>query len=625
MKKFITKNKFRVAALLVAATCAFPVALAGCGEPENPDIIIGDDGDIIVAPGSSATKVTFWANCDSTELEVFSTIVNNFNTANAGAIEVRLVPKSGSDYSDTLGITLNGSNAPDVFYVGDSGYKSYAELGYLYDITDFVEQSQIYNVEEMWDNVVTRYKYDTQTLLAGTETGRYYGVPKDIGPTVIYYNETYFNDAGITVISVDAADLDAFNGGARDDRGKTKTEYGITGTVKEKGYFEIDGKFYFNNQVPMSWEETVACSNKVQNYMQKTLGKTNGYGYFTEWWFNYGWSVGGNCIQQIPTDDANYRGYYYDFTLMDDTANYIVADNYEGEVTVGSNKYSAGEIIEYTDKINLSAYAKTTLGGETRKGTYTVTNEVKQLAQSGTLVELPSQREAFTEFVRLAAKTSTLVDTVDGENLYGYGITPYPTSIGGDSGKVNAFINGQVAMLVDGRWDVTEFRKSIDTDSAFEWDVAPLPMYKQYDDEGNITVHGIEAGHSGSVALCISSKTKVANAAWKFIEYCASVEGQTLQADAGFAIPLQKTLAKSETFLQSNQNPRNSKIFIDATEYEEAGDWWFLKDNEWIDAWANDLNGSVRNGTMTLSQFYDGTNYKETFAKLSKYSTWSGK
>ena len=81
----------------------------------------------------------------------------------------------------------------------------------------------------MWDNVVTRYKYDVNTYLSGTESGRYYGVPKDIGPTVIYYNETYFENAGIKILSVGKDKLKAFNDGGEDDRGNTKSALGING------------------------------------------------------------------------------------------------------------------------------------------------------------------------------------------------------------------------------------------------------------------------------------------------------------------------------------------------------------------------------------------------------------
>lgn len=612
-----------LSAIIVLIMCfTLILSVTACDNGPNNDVELDDDGNIIYKPEAGVTKVTFWANCDGVEQQVFKNIVEQFNKQYEGQIEVRMITKSGSNYSTLLSTSLSGNNPPDVFYVGDSGYKAYAEEGFLYDITDYMKTSSIYKVEDMWSNVTARYKYDVDTGLTDTDSGRYYGVPKDLGPTVIFYNETYFKAAGITVISVDEAGLAAFNAGGKDDRGQTKSDVGISSDVevKEKGFFKIGTKYYFNNQIPMSWDETNECAALVQNYMRTSGGKSNGFGYFTEWWFNYGWSVGGDCIQAIPTDDPNYRGYYYDFTLMDNTPNYIVADDYEGEITIGSNTYKAGEIIEYTDKIDLSKYGSTPNVDQlvANKGNYEITDQVTTLHTQGVLNELPSQREAFTEFVRIAARKTTVVDVVDGETLMGYEITPYPNDIGSDAGKTNAFASGQLAMLVDGRWNVTNFRKQMD--GVYEWDVAPLPMYKEYDENGDITVHGVEAGHSGSVALCISAKSKVSAAAWKFIEFCGSENGQSLQAEQGFAIPLQKDLANTEVFLQSEQNPRNSKIFLDATEYETPGDWWYLRDKQWIDEWAGVLNGSVRNGTVTMTGFYNSKEYNNTYNLLIKYA-----
>lgn len=597
MKKVLKNLCVAVSAVTM---CVPALALTACG---------GDDAD--------GVKVTFWANCDDVELSVFADITRKFNNLHKGEINVKLVSKPGDQYGDTLGLTLQGSKAPDVFYVGDNGYKAYAEQGLLYDITDFVNASTVYKVDEMWDDVTVRFKYDVNTRLTNTPEGRYYGVPKDIGPTVLYYNETFFEGAGITILSVDEKGLEAFNAGGKDDRGNTKADLGLDGvTVKEQGFFNAGGKYYFNNQIPMSWDETNRCAQLVQDYMRNTRKDRNGYGYFTEWWFNYGWTVGGDCIQQIPTDNPDYRGYYYDFTLLDGTTNYIVADDC-AEVTVNNKTYKAGEIIKYADKIDMSAYAFDPSGNAAKKDTYKVTAEVERLATEGKLNRLPSQRDGFTEFVRLASKTDTVVDKVDGKNLYGYGITPTPNSIGGDSGKVTSFRNGHLAMLVDLRYITATLR---DEDGIeYEWDVAPLPMYKEYDADGNITVHGIEAGHSGSVSLCISSKSKVPEEAWKFIEYCASAEGQTQQAQAGFAIPLQKDLANSSVFLDG-KSPKNAKVFIDAAQYERAGDWWYLQDKKWIDTWANVLNGSVRNGNLTMTQFYNSTEYTSTFTTLLEYS-----
>ena len=607
------KNITRLFALILCFAMCMS-AFIGCtgGGGDKVDVELDDEGNI--RPGSELARVEFWINGDEYELEVFQDLVDRFNKKYEGSIQVDLKQKPSDGYETAVQTALMGSKL-DVFYVGDAGYKSYAEQGLLYDITDLVANSPIYDLSKMWSNVITRYKYDVNTKLSGTASGRYYGVPKDIGPTVIYYNETEFVKAGITIISVDADDLDAYNNGAKDDRGNTKSDVGLGGvTVKEYGYFTANGQKYFNNQIPMSWDETV----EVANILQNSMSNPNAYGYFTEWWFNYGWSVGGDCIEFIPTSDSSYNGGWYDFTLSDGTPNYIVADDVSS-VTVNGTTYYAGQIISYQDKLGLNM---TSSAGEIYSKN--ITSEVLGLVSEGKLNELPSQREAFTEFVRLAAKTSTVVDTVDGEKLYGYGITPTPASIGSDAGKTQAFAQGEIGMLVDGRWNVTYFRDA-DSGVDFVWDVCPLPMYREYNVSGfgaerEVTVHGIEAGHSGSVGLCINNNSTVKNAAWKFIEFIGSEEGQSAQAEKGFAIPLQVELANSEVFLQSDKMPHNSKIFIDAAEIQGAGDWWYLTDNAWIDDWAGVLNGDVRNGKMSMTEFFASKQFGDTYGKLLAYT-----
>lgn len=74
--------------------------------------------------------------------------------------------------------------------------------------------------------------------------------------------------------------------------------------------------------------------------------------------------------------------------------------------------------------------------------------------------QLPSQREAFTEFVRLSQAEGQLVDDVKGVyssvsefygagadgKIYGYGVTPDPQSM--SENKNSYFSSGKVAMLV---------------------------------------------------------------------------------------------------------------------------------------------------------------------------------
>ncbi|MDR3318323.1 MAG: extracellular solute-binding protein [Clostridiales bacterium] len=583
--------------LLLCCIFAFGF-LAGCKPPQE-DVGLDDEGNIIIRPGSKVPTVVFWGYGDQVELDVFTKLTDQFNKLHKDQIKVNYIQKASTGYGEAMRVTLGGNSGPDVLYVGDADFKAVADYGYLEPLDNYIAKSEEIVLEEMWETSLDRYKYDVKTATFDGPGAKIWAVPKDIGPTVIYYNETFFNDANISVISVGAQDLTAFNAGQSDSRGKTKAQYGIDFEVKEKGYFVNGSKRFFNNQIPMSWDETVACANRIQEV--KVSPKV--YGFYTEWWFNYGWTVGGDCVEYIPAPaDPAYNGGYYDFTLMDSTKNYIVADNALSGFTINGNKYEPGEIISYQDKLVSLTAASKTISPQILGAVETVLNE------------LPSQREAFVEFIRIGQLSNKQVEP----GVYGYGITPSPTSIGGDAAKTRAFSQGSVAMLVDGRWNVPNFRNEMD--GKYEWDVAPLPIYKEYDANGNIKVHGRKAGHSGSVALVINSRSSLKNASWLFLEYIGGRTGQTEQAKSGFAIPSQKDIADSEVFLQPDKNPKNAGIFIDAARHQTPGDWWYLRDKQWIDPWAGKLNGSVRNGNMTLTEFENCVEFKNTFEMLKGYT-----
>lgn len=611
------KRSTKMIALALSSTMMFStvIGMTACGSKD---------------PLASEAKetITFWGNGDENENKVFQSLVQQFNEQNRGEIYVNYELQSSGDYGDRVNAALGKSRATvDVLYINDDSFKRYAKAGYLEPLDEYLKGSTEIKVDEMWDTSVNRYLYDVNTTTQDGPEAHYYGIPKDIGPTVIFYNEKHFTDAGVKVISVAKEDLAAFNAGTKsDDRGQSKSALQIAGTVKEKGYFiDENNQKWFNNQIPMSWEECVELSKVVQTKQRELNHITTNdtyYGYFTEWWFSYGWSVGGDCIEYVPQpDDAALNGGYWEFTLMENTPNYIVADGAEPFI-INGNTYEAGEILTWNDKL-----ADVTAANKQIAAAVTAAKE------SGQLNELPSQRDAFIEFVRVGQMSNREVDN----GQMGYGICPSPTTIQGDSGKALYFKNGYVSMLVDGRWNVVDFRENLCTtpgspkQGGFEWDVAPLPMYKTYykagdnipegKEVGDIKVHGVEAGHSGSVALSINKRSKKKESAWKFVEFIGGATGQTAQSKSGFAIPSQKALAADEeVFLQTSKAPRNSKVFLRAAEVQTPGDWWYLQDKLWINDWAGVLNGDVRNGKKTLTEFENSAEFKGTNAKLRSYT-----
>ena len=81
--------------------------------------------------------------------------------------------------------------------------------------------------------------------------------------------------------------------------------------------------------------------------------------------------------------------------------------------------------------------------------------------------------------------------------------------------------------------------------------------------------------------------------------------------------------AEVKADVEKGKSPQNLEIFIDGAEYQTPGDWWYLKDGDWIDSegcWANYLNQTVRNYKATLAGFYSTNDYSGTFDRLLKYT-----
>jgi multiple sugar transport system substrate-binding protein len=109
------------------------------------------------------------------------------------------------------------------------------------------------------------------------------------------------------------------------------------------------------------------------------------------------------------------------------------------------------------------------------------------------------------------------------------------------------FVAGITAMFLNSRVGVPSYREI----KSFAWNVAPLPNNKT------------SAGVLHSDAYCLSKAAKNKDAAWTFIEYANSVEGQTFIAQSGRTVPSLVKVAESIVFLDPTQRPYNSRIWLD--------------------------------------------------------------
>lgn len=552
--------------LLLTILClSMTLCLSACG---------GDNSDANYKPKNNTTTLQFWGWGNDIECSVFQEITNEFNetVGKENNITVRYVQKASSSYSSDTALALSGNNTPDVIYVEDKFIKSWAAAEYLTQLDDgsFDGFDFTNSKKDMWDSSISRYRYNPETTTSNQDDPLW-ALPKDIGPTVLFYNTNYLKELNIEEISIPEDKIDEYNS-------SNGTNY------SKKGYDSMNR--IFNNRIAMNWDEIIELAKE----MQKVDGCD--FGYYNEWWFAYGWSVGGDVVEFV--EDENGKP-YYKFTLNDKSANYIVKDDVNS-ITINGHEYKSGEIISYNDKNFIAESDKEKLN------------------------ELPSMYDAFLEFVALTAKEGSVVGKkVDGTDKLGYGVSMGANSLGTADAE-DYFASGKFGMFVDGRWEVADLRKTMEEGT---WNVAPLPVYKEYDANGNVTVHGIAAGHSGSMGLAIADGSKNKDAAWLFLKYVAGEPGQRSQSIAGFAIPNQKSLANDEeVFLQSSKDPKNSIVFVEAAEFERPGDWWSIYDSSWIDDWANFLNYTVRENKATVEEMFDRY-YDATQEKLYKFTNYS--
>jgi len=111
----------------------------------------------------------------------------------------------------------------------------------------------------------------------------------------------------------------------------------------------------------------------------------------------------------------------------------------------------------------------------------------------------------------------------------------------------DAFGAGRIAMLLDSRRAVPAFRKS-----GIAFDVRPFP--KDRSSSSLLAADG----------WCVSKRSKLRALAHRFAAFTTGDIGGKVLAESGRSVPVAQSLAQSAAFLDPNQRPRSSEVFLDA-------------------------------------------------------------
>lgn len=578
-------------------------SVAGCGGKKNT----GDKTVIHFAASGVKASVS----------EYYTELVNTYNETQ-GEIDnvfVEMVPSS--EQISGLDVSLRSNYLYDVVEIGDDQFKELVLQGTDYFValdeymTDEVKGAMDY--EQIPDSLIERFSMNTSAeenglYLAGEGT-QLLALPNGSNPHLLFYNRAILEKCGINIVSVAEADLEAYN---KENNANLKAhgyaEYkeapydGAKSSENETGDFVYK---VFNNRIAMNWEETrVLC-----RAFQKQYGYE--YGYMSEWWFNYGWSIGGDCVGYDET-----KGQYV-LTLGDKQDNYLVTK----AVTVNGNAYAEGDILSYEDKAYLNGNA-----GELAK-------------VESSLYVLPSQYDATLEFNRIGIPTDKEAE----KGIYGYGIAPNTVE-----NKTQRFASGEdCPFLIDSYGEALSFKKVLGDNL----ELAVPSCYREY--EGGSTyqangangfaneylkvigetydgvvytgdvkevngtpIVGRSTAASAASGFFIPKNTRNQNydAAFKFASWAAGPEGQKIISKGNTLVPNQMDYALGEFAESSDRAIPNMWAGAWVAQEGDIGDYTYFTTSTWITEWSVTFNSDVRKGLMTLTEFL---NQKQSVADNS--------
>jgi len=138
---------------------------------------------LLVALGFSVTTIrfSFWGS--PSELPPYQEIVKAFEEENPD-IKVEIINAPWSTYFDKIQAMMAAEDAPDVMFLHT--IPSWAAKGVLEDLTSYIEETQ-FPIEA----------YNQELISTFTYKGRVYGFPRDNDTTVLFYNKTLFDEAGV--------------------------------------------------------------------------------------------------------------------------------------------------------------------------------------------------------------------------------------------------------------------------------------------------------------------------------------------------------------------------------------------------------------------------------------------
>ena len=285
-----TKKKLMaLCGVAIASVVAFGALATGCAgniDTGDENIQVAQDqiaqiqqrydekGVVYEYTGAPVTLTMSHWDSDGASIEraVLDVLLGAFNNRYPSIqVSLEIIP----DYETTYSTRFATHDVHDVFLVSDGVFTNWVKGSQqtMVNLSPYIAASNLVNMDDMFESVVTRYQYDPSSGLTGQ--GNQMTMPRDISSHVLYYNKDLFRELGIElppsdrVMTMDEATA-MWEALTKDLDGDGSIDvYGVAGLMPEGLVWSAGGDFLNDDRTAFPTEQTdLNALNKAYQYFQ---------------------------------------------------------------------------------------------------------------------------------------------------------------------------------------------------------------------------------------------------------------------------------------------------------------------------------------------------------------------
>ncbi len=282
--------KFKKHLILLTVTLLLS-ALAACDKESGKRDIPGWDDD--------KQNVVFYTWGSAEENVLLQNVIDNFSAKEGNEDINVIIVKAGNDYYGDLELRLTGSQSPDIVLMKPGYIQPFLKSGAIISLQDYIDNSEVINVDEMLWEANDGYRYNPSTKEIGGKEDDIYALIKDFSPDfVMNYNKTL-----------------------------------VTETVAKVNYPKEGDTIYPSTTTPMTFSQFIDFAGAMQTVDEKTMGTcldNEPYQQLLEWIQQAGGSLytdNQTKVVDIKNDPACRQAFDYYRMLRDQCVNNPVFDS----------------------------------------------------------------------------------------------------------------------------------------------------------------------------------------------------------------------------------------------------------------------------------------------------------